>query len=190
MAPITGSLQIESENDITRSRRGDQRRAWIREEDRKEISIPCVFGPAVDEGCRSRWGVVPCQPQRPLTMTSRNAKGDETVARRSTRAWPRQPSPLALLSKPQSHPEHPFYVSTHKQRTSNVRSFVRSRVAVASHGRVQRPRGRLREERVWGRWWRRKRERRVEKLVGQVLGFERGGLPPPLSLIWRQSGSD
>lgn len=66
--------------------------AWIGEEEISEISIPMyVFASAVDEGRRVGWfsvgrGVVPCQPQRPLTMTSRNAKGDETVARRSTRA--------------------------------------------------------------------------------------------------------
>lgn len=64
--------------------------AWIGEEEISEISIPCTCSllPLTrDAGWFSVGrGVVPCQPQRPLTMTSRNAKGDETVARRSTRA--------------------------------------------------------------------------------------------------------
>lgn len=78
--------QRESENDRPITERLDWRGGDIR-----DFYPVYVFAAAVDEGRRVGWfsvgrGVVPCQPQRPLTMTSRNAKGDETVARRSTRA--------------------------------------------------------------------------------------------------------
>lgn len=71
---------------------------------------------------------------------------------------------LALLSKPQSHPGHPFYVSTPEQRTS-TRSLARSSLHTdASNGR-----GGGHGRGGWwfgGRWWRRKRERRAENACG------------------------
>ena len=93
--------------------------------------------------------------------------------RRSTLAWPRQPSclslslslsssfSLALLSNPHTLKPSlysflctPLYVSTDRAHTASVWRGV-----VASHGRVQRPRGRFAETGV-GRRWRRKREHR------------------------------